>query len=123
MTDTTTAQLARRPRRMAREADAPAMPGADPTNGNAEAAAALDQVSASDRARVTKAVQVLTMLQRTEGASLEDLVALTGWLPHTARAALTGLRKKGHRVTSEKTEGGARVYRIVADEKSANRAA
>jgi hypothetical protein len=53
------------------------------------------------------------MLQRPEGASLDDLVALTGWLPHTTRAALTGLRKKGFHIASEKTESGVRIYYIA----------
>lgn len=97
---------------MARE---PEVPGADSTAGGGEGGAAVDQALAGapmSDVRVTKAGQVLAMLLRTEGASLEDLVALTGWLPHTARAALTGLRKKGHRVTSVKSEGGTRIYHI-----------
>ncbi|WP_347304486.1 DUF3489 domain-containing protein [Croceibacterium sp. TMG7-5b_MA50] len=36
------------------------------------------------------------MLRRDEGATLTELIGATGWLPHTTRAALTGLRKKGH---------------------------
>ena len=36
------------------------------------------------------------------------------WLPHTTRAALTGLKKKGHAVTSDKVEGRVRIYRVVA---------
>jgi hypothetical protein len=35
-----------------------------------------------------------------------------GWLPHTTRAALTGLKKKGHTVTSTKADG-VRTYRRV----------
>lgn len=46
---------------------------------------------------LSKISQVIALLQRPEGATLAELVAATGWLPHTARAALTGLRKKGHR--------------------------
>jgi len=38
---------------------------------------------------------VIEMLSRSGGASLADLIAATGWLPHTTRAALTGLRKRG----------------------------
>ena len=64
--------------------------------------------------RQSKAEQVLQMLQSPEGATIEQLVAMTGWLPHTTRAALTGLRKKGHAVTSEKLEGQGRVYRVTA---------
>ncbi len=64
--------------------------------------------------RQSKAEQVLHILQSPEGATMEQLVAMTGWLPHTTRAALTGLRKKGHAVTSEKLEGRGRVYRVTA---------
>ena len=46
--------------------------------------------------RVTKTSAVLDLLRRDEGATLAELIAATGWLPHTTRAALTGLRKKAH---------------------------
>lgn len=61
----------------------------------------------------SKADLVLDMLKRSEGATIEQLVVATGWLPHTTRAALTGLKKKGHAVASEKVDGSARVYRAV----------
>lgn len=61
----------------------------------------------------SKALLVLEMLQQPEGATLEQMVAATGWLPHTTRAMLTGLRKKGHAVTSEKLDG-VRTYRVSA---------
>lgn len=60
----------------------------------------------------TKRDVILTLLAQPKGASLDEMVAATGWLPHTTRAMLTGLRKKGHAVTSEKTEG-VRRYSIV----------
>jgi Protein of unknown function (DUF3489) len=41
----------------------------------------------------------------------------TLWLPHTTRAALTGLRKKGHVVAKFKGEDGKTVYRIEAEAK------
>jgi hypothetical protein len=44
----------------------------------------------------TKSAIVLDLLERESGATLAELIAATGWLPHTTRAALTGLRKKGH---------------------------
>ena len=49
------------------------------------------------------------------GATLDEMVTLTGWLPHTTRAALTGLRKKGHVITSDKIDG-VRTYRAAAPE-------
>ncbi len=53
------------------------------------------------------------MLQRKEGAAHGDLVAATGWLPHTTRAALTGLRKKGHVIEKVKVDGTT-TYRIAS---------
>ncbi|MEZ5736765.1 MAG: DUF3489 domain-containing protein [Novosphingobium sp.] len=57
---------------------------------------------------------VIALLHRGEGATLDEMVAATGWLPHTTRAALTGLRKKGH--TIEKTKrGDVTCYQIAAE--------
>jgi hypothetical protein len=58
--------------------------------------------------------RVLELLMRGEGATLPELTAATGWLPHTTRAAMTGLRKKGHDVTRDK-RGEATCYRIVVE--------
>jgi hypothetical protein len=41
------------------------------------------------------------------------MVAATGWLPHTTRAALTGLRKKGYAIDSDKIDG-VPTYRAIA---------
>jgi hypothetical protein len=62
-------------------------------------------------ARVTKAALVLDLLQREDGATLEELTTATGWLPHTMRAALTGLRRKGHDVVRGK-RGDATCYTV-----------
>lgn len=60
----------------------------------------------------TKRALVIEMLQRPGGATLAALIDATGWLPHTTRAALTGLRKKGHVITASKSNGVS-VYRIL----------
>ncbi|MFM5953724.1 MAG: DUF3489 domain-containing protein [Novosphingobium sp.] len=112
MTDTTTIgadtavgakPATKRLRKMARE-----------SKGGETAASATADTPSTPIKRESKASQVLGLLQRPEGATLDQLVAATGWLPHTTRAALTGLKKKGHAVTSEKLEGEDRVYRVVA---------
>ena len=59
----------------------------------------------------TKQALLLEMLKREEGATLAQLVEATNWLPHTTRAALTGLRKKGHIITASKVDG-ASLYHI-----------
>lgn len=63
-------------------------------------------------AKQTKVGLVLEMLQREQGAALDELVAATGWLPHTTRAALTGLRKRGHEIEKSK-RGDATCYRVA----------
>ena len=62
---------------------------------------------------VTKRDQLAAMLFRDEGATLDQMIAATGWLPHTTRAALTGLRKVGYAIDSDKIDG-VRTYRAVA---------
>jgi hypothetical protein len=44
---------------------------------------------------------------------LDALVKATGWLPHTTRAALTGLRKRGFLIERVRDEGKGSLYRIV----------
>ena len=63
-------------------------------------------------AEISKRAKLITLLERDEGASLDDIVAATGWLPHTTRAALTGLRKSGLILESGKVDG-IRRYRIM----------
>jgi hypothetical protein len=40
------------------------------------------------------------------------MTAATGWLAHTVRAAITGLKKLGYAIDSEKIDG-LRTYRAV----------
>jgi hypothetical protein len=63
----------------------------------------------------TKQTAVVEMLKRPEGATIDEIVAATGWQPHTVRGAFAGALKKrlGLTVASEKFEGRGRVYRIV----------
>ena len=55
---------------------------------------------------------MLELLGRDEGATLAELITATGWLPHTTRAALTGLRKKGHVLARSKRDDTT-CYRLV----------
>ena len=52
-----------------------------------------------------------SLLSRPQGASIDDLVSATGWLPHTTRAALTRLRKEGYEFAKSKNAEGETVYR------------
>jgi hypothetical protein len=62
----------------------------------------------------SKQAQLVDMLKRPQGASVEELAAQFGWQPHTVRGAIAGALKKklGLTVLSEKVEGRGRVYRI-----------
>jgi hypothetical protein len=62
----------------------------------------------------TKLAQVVGLLQRDQGATLDEVVAATGWLPHTSRAALTGLRKRGYAIERQQRAVGGNGYIIVA---------
>jgi hypothetical protein len=65
----------------------------------------------------TKLARVLELLQRDCGATLEELIAATDWLPHTTRAALTGLRKRGYAVTIDRSDKElGSTYRARLDE-------
>lgn len=63
--------------------------------------------------RETKTAKVLALLQTSTGASLQDMVEATGWLPHTMRAAMTGLRKKGH-VIKKHVQGNTTMWSVKA---------
>lgn len=56
---------------------------------------------------------VVGLLRREQGATLSELIDATGWLPHTTRAALSGLRKKGHAI-ERATRDSATCYSITA---------
>lgn len=69
----------------------------------------------------SKQALVVSLLQRAKGAKLQDLIAATGWLPHTTRAALTGLRKKGYNIEKSRAEDGTTIYKIAADSERATK--
>lgn len=63
-----------------------------------------DTASTSPAKPESKSEKVIALLKRAEGATLDELVAATGWQRHTIRAALTGLRKKGHAIARTKRD-------------------
>ena len=96
----------KRQRRMARE------PKLATDQATAPAVLPKDEAQPQPTKRSSKTEMVLSLLRRTDGATLEELVAATGWLPHTTRAAMTGLKKKGHQITRTKVDGVSR-YTVV----------
>jgi hypothetical protein len=68
------------------------------------------------RPRQTKQARLLELIGRDGGATLVELVSVTGWLPHTTRAAITGLRKCGHDVRRERIDGVSRYLLAVSEQ-------
>ena len=60
----------------------------------------------------SKQERLIELLLRDEGATLPAMVEQTAWQKHTVRAALTGLKKKGYGISSDKLDG-VRTYRAV----------
>jgi hypothetical protein len=81
--------------------------------------ASADPDNASSRPKTSaprdgsKLARVIDLLQHPDGATIVDLTDATGWLPHTTRAALTGLRKRGYAVVRGRVDGGDSIYRIA----------
>ncbi len=63
----------------------------------------------------SKQAQLIEMLQRPDGATIDEIVKKFDWQAHTVRGAIAGALKKklGLNVQSEKVEGRGRVYRIA----------
>lgn len=63
----------------------------------------------------SKQAAVLRMLQRPEGATVQQIVDATGWQAHTVRGTFAGAFKKklGLTIVSDKAQGGERIYRIA----------
>jgi hypothetical protein len=84
-------------------------------NGNDARAADASPPTTAAPKQPTKAAQVEALLTRSAGASLDELCHATGWLPHTCRAFLTGLRKKGRAIERSKREDGTTIYRLSSN--------
>src|SRR3984893_5969123 len=71
----------------------------------------------SDTKRLSKQDAVVAMLQRSEGATVDEVATVMGWQRHTVRGLFSGTLKKklGLTLASTQEEGG-RVYRIAAPE-------
>src|SRR6202140_276589 len=67
-----------------------------------------------DAKRPSKQDEVIAMLRRPEGATVDEVVSATGWQRHTVRGVFSGTLKKklGLTLASAKEERG-RVYRIA----------
>ena len=64
----------------------------------------------------SKQAMMIDLLRRAQGATMENLLDVTGWQPHSVRGVISGVLKKrlGLAVLSEQQEHG-RVYRIAGE--------
>ena len=68
----------------------------------------------------SKQAIIVDMMVRPKGATVEELITATDWLPHTTRAALTGLRHRGYVIERTRGEDKITRYRATPPEGSAS---
>ena len=92
---------------------------AEPKKLSAPMKAALDTVAAMPVRKESKLEAIIQLLSRSEGATIDDMVAATGWKKHTIRSALSHAlaKKRGYQIVSDKPKGEPRIYKIVQDHK------
>lgn len=96
----------------------PAPAGATDAPTEQSAPDTLTETETAPKARTpregTKQATLIAMLRAPDGATIEEIMAATGWQSHTVRGAMAGALKKklGLTITSEKVDGRGRVYAI-----------
>lgn len=95
------------------EIDTSSTSGAQAVDGEPSPELATSAASPVTLRTGTKIADVINMLSRPDGATIDALVRATDWLPHTTRAALTGLRKRGCAIERSRTDAGHSVYRLT----------
>jgi hypothetical protein len=74
------------------------------------------KVRSAAEPKSTKTTQMVELLRRENGATLDELVAFTGWNANSVRGFLSGTvgKKMGLKLESSKREDGKRVYQIAS---------
>lgn len=67
----------------------------------------------AETAAPSKAQIVNGLLSRKTGASVPEISSATNWQPHSVRAFLSGLRKKGVTLDRQERRDGTKAYRMV----------
>jgi hypothetical protein len=75
---------------------------------------AAEPASARSKKTGSKKTDVLALMRRDGGATLAEIIQLTGWQPHTVRGFVSGtlVKKMGLAVDSFRGEGRERTYQI-----------
>lgn len=94
--------------------DKPAGDGSTKSKGKGKTKRATKAGAATKRAQPSapkgeKGQEVARLIKRKSGASMDEIVAATGWLPHTARAFIATTMRKGMGLTVKKIEGSYQV--------------
>ena len=81
-----------------------------------EHAAELPAPKLSSQRPGTKQAQIIALLERSEGATITEIIAATAWQAHSARGVISGVLKKklGLAITADKVEDRGTVYRICS---------
>jgi len=69
----------------------------------------------------SKLAEVIGLLQREDGATIDQLADAMGWLPHTTRAALTGLRKRGFEIDRRRRKDQRAGAYVIVDSQTATK--
>ncbi|KAA9008746.1 DUF3489 domain-containing protein [Histidinibacterium aquaticum] len=81
----------------------------------------MTETTKTPAARQTKAQMIRGMLSRKEGATLAALCKATGWQTHSARAAISSLRKAGFVIErAQPATGRDARYKITASPETAS---
>jgi hypothetical protein len=99
----------------------PEAPAQEPLPDSMDLSETSHQATEADKApprEGSKLASVIALLRRSEGATIDVLTKATGWLPHTTRAAITGVRKRGYSVVLDRGAEGASVYRLSDPQES-----
>ena len=62
----------------------------------------------------SKQARLVSMLSAKKGVTIEKVSEVMGWQPHSTRASLTGLRKRGYRI--ERSEHKPARYSITQEQ-------
>jgi hypothetical protein len=90
--------------------------GLKPPRAKRMARARVEIAKAPSGSASTKRDLIIGLLGREEGASLDEIIAATGWLPHTTRAALSRLRSGGQELAKSPRDDGRTAYHILGND-------
>lgn len=99
------------------DADQNALPGAATANASRRKRGATS-VKSGNKGTKSKQDQLVALLSKPNGVRVSVISGRLGWQAHTVRAAISGLRKRGHEiVTSKSPKTGEMIYAINANSK------